>query len=169
MTSADWHLAGSEGHSLLSSGPEALAEYLRDLRRAAPVVEFSLRRIYGRIFDNLSHDNQNPAFEPMRVVLREHLRQTKAFAAGDVVLGTAVETRRLHSVRSLEQTGMDARTLRRRLTALSIVETTEVHLPNDRQLFDAQANAPPSRSWSAQSIVPPPSDISASSGPRPTC
>lgn len=143
MTAADWHLAGSEGHKLLSSGPAALVEYLSDLRKAAPVAEFGLRRIYGRLFDYLSHDNQKPAFEPMRAVLRDHLLESNAFAAGDIVLGKVVETRRLHSVRSLgQETGMDVRTLRRRLTALGIIETTEGHLPNDRLIFDAQTNAP---------------------------
>lgn len=142
MTSADWHLAGSEGYALLSAGPDALTEYFKALRRAAPVTEYGFRAIYGRIFDYLSHDNKSEAFAPIRKVLRDHLLETTAFGADDIVLGTAVGTRLLHSVRSLAvETGKDPRMLLRRLGALGIVTKGETHLQHDRILFDAQANA----------------------------
>lgn len=141
-TSADWHLAGSEGYALLSAGPDALVEYFKDLRRAAPVTEYGFRAIYGRIFDYLSHDNKSEAFAPIRKVMRDHLLETTAFGADDIVLGTPVGTRRLHSVRSLAvETGRDPRMLLRRLRALGIVTKSKTRLQHDRILFDAQANA----------------------------
>jgi len=142
MTSSDWHQAGSEGYALLSAGPGALTAYFQDLRRAAPATEYGFRAIYGRIFDYLSHDNQSEAFASIRKVLRDHLLETRAFGPDDLVLGTAVGTRRLHSVRSLAvETGKDARMLLRRLRALGIVAKSKTRMQHDRILFDAQTNA----------------------------
>lgn len=142
MTSADWHLAGSEGYALLSAGAVALTDYFIDLRRAAPITEYGSRAIYGRIFDYLSHDNKSEAFAPIRKVLRDHLLETTAFGADDIVLGMPVGTRQLHSVRSLAvETGRDPRMLLRRLGALGIVTKSKTRLQHDRILFDAQGNA----------------------------
>ena len=63
---------------------------------------------------------------------------TAAFGADDVLLGMPVETRRLHSIRSIGvETGLDARLVRRRLIALGLIDETAAALPNDRVLIDA--------------------------------
>ena len=136
------HRAGAAGYSILSSGPGALRDFFRDVRHAAPVEEFGFRKVYGRIFDFVSNDNLSEAYEPVRAVLRDHLLETVAFGKGDVVLGKTVETRKLHSVRSIGvETGLDARLVRRRLEALGLVSAADSALPNDRLLVDAVKNA----------------------------
>lgn len=138
----DRHVAGAVGYSILSAGPAALRDFFRDLRSAAPAEEFGFLKVYGRVFDFVSHGDLSEAYEPMRAVLRDHLLETVAFDKGDVVLGKAVETRRLHSVRSIGvETGLDARLVRRRIEALGLVATGDTHLPNDRLLVDAQRHA----------------------------
>lgn len=136
------HCAGAAGYSILSSGPEALRDLFRDLRRAAPAEEFGFRKVYGRIFDFVSHDNLSEAYEPVRAVLRDHLLETVAFDKGDIVLGKKVAERRVHSVRSLGlELGLDARFVRRRLEALGLVTAEDSELPNDRVLLDALEHA----------------------------
>jgi len=132
------HRAGAAGYSILSSGPEALRDFFRDLRRAAPAEEFGFRKVYGRIFDLMSRDRLGETHEAVRAVLREHLLETVAFDKGDIVLGKEVAERRFHSVRSLGlELALDARCVRRRLDALGLIRSEDSELPNDRVLLDA--------------------------------
>jgi hypothetical protein len=138
----DRHLAGSVGYSMLSAGPEALLGFFRDLRRSAPVDEYGVLKVYGRIFEFVSHGNLSEAYEPLRAVLRDHLLDTVAFNKGDIVLGQEVVERRFHSVRSLGlELGLDARFVRRRLDAMALIPADHAALPNDRVLVDAVKHA----------------------------
>lgn len=141
-TDMDRQLAGAAGYEVLKDGVPSVMEFFRDIRRNASEQEFGLRKVYGRIFDFLSHDNSSAAYEPFRALLRGHLLDTVAFAADDVVLGQKVSQRRFHSIRSYGvETGLDARQVRRRWNALDLIDETSAGLPNDRVLVDVVDNA----------------------------
>jgi hypothetical protein len=138
----DRHLSGAEGYAVLSAGADALRDHFREVRRSAPVEEFGLLKVYGRLYEFLSHEHVGPAYEPVRSVFRDHLLETAAFGSGDIVLGKRIETRHLHSVRSIGvETGMDVRVVRRRMIALGLIDDTVADLPNDRVLIDAEKHA----------------------------
>ncbi|RYG88797.1 MAG: hypothetical protein EON59_03300 [Alphaproteobacteria bacterium] len=141
-TDLDRHVAGAVGYSLLKDGVPAVMEFFREVRGNASDQEFGLRKVYGRIFDFLSHDNLSAGYEPLRSLLREHLLNTVALSEGDVVLGKKVTQRRYHSIRSYSvETGLDARQVRRRWNALGLIREGHAELPNDRVLVEVEHNA----------------------------
>lgn len=77
---------------------------------------------------------------PLAALLRRHIVETMPVGPGDVVLGEAVTTRRIHSVRTLAVAlGLDARRLRKLLETRGLIAPEMRGLPDNRVVFDAAA------------------------------
>lgn len=135
------HVAGSVGYAMLSSGGAPFLDLLRGLRQTAAATEFGFEVIYGSVFGFLKSCEAEP-YRAMRTVLRNHLMETAAFGAGEIILGEAVPRRVLHSVRSIgKEFAIDQRVVQRRVATLGLIGEEAANLPGDRILIDAEVHA----------------------------
>lgn len=119
----DLHRTYAAGFDCMIGGQVALEQLLdRRLNHRAPTdgpqkVFYPLYRKLGAV---LTYD---PGFHNFRDLIRERVLDTWPMATGEIVMGTAVLKRKLHSIASLSQeTGEDSGTLRRRLAAKQIID-----------------------------------------------
>ena len=142
VSAMDWLKAGAVGHRALTMGQDQLGSFLDHLRQRAAPEEFGLRKIYGSFYDFLDRTD-DAAFDVVRDLMREHILRTTSVATGEVVLGQAIGSRKLHSVRSASvEFRLHPKTLRKQLADLGILGESVAALPHDRALFDAASHAP---------------------------
>ena len=141
LSDDEWHAAGIAGYDVLSGGPDVIRDYFERVQRAhaASQSSWGAKVIFGKLYEFLSHHNQDLAYEPLRTLLRSHILATFAIPAGEVVLGCKLDRRHLHSIHSASrETGLHPKPLRRQLLALGIIDTLADHLSDHRVVFDAE-------------------------------
>jgi len=128
LSGPQWAAAGAAGYDILRRGTATLRAFLSDLQRAEAFKGIAgPKKVFGRIYEWL-HE-QDPANDPVRDVVREHIVETMPIDAGEEVLGKINQQRRIHSIRSLAlQTGIHPITVRKVLAI-----TGEVAADDDRQ------------------------------------
>ena len=136
-----WH-GEAEGFGIASDGVAGIRSLLdrlqadggKDRRARGPKV------LYGRLYDWLAHESDDPVYDTVRDVIVEHSLDTLPFGPGDVLFGRAVGERRLHSVRSVSQdTGLHPKRLRKLLRRAGAVEGVTGALADSRVTVDAGA------------------------------
>ncbi len=135
--------AGARGFELLSEGEEGLFRLLRRLHREAGSPISLSRRNYGCLFNWLeqSHAEQ---YEPLRDTVRKFFTETYPIGEGDLVLGKACTTRRVHSVETLRrELGLGRRQTVELLGANGFLKSEgQVGSSAKGVVLDAQALAP---------------------------
>lgn len=139
-----WYRAGAEGYRIATEGPAGITGLLDRLKESffEAKADWGLRSTFGRLYEWLAYEDADPAFNPVRDILREFAIGTMPFGEGDVIFDRPVEKRRVHSVRSAHlETELHPKRLRKLLVQAGIVSRRDLALPDDRILFDADRAA----------------------------
>jgi hypothetical protein len=129
LTDDDWWHAGGAGFEIAAGGPETIGKFLTILQRTYPYGRSGNegpQALFGRLYQALEFGHDDPAYDPVRKVLAEHIRTHLPLGPGETVFGIPVERPTLHSVRTLA--------LESRLTVTNGVDV-------DRHPLDAIARA----------------------------
>jgi hypothetical protein len=128
------------GFEVAQQGKAAIYSVLTELNGLAEPKQ-SPKGVFPLLYERLSHDyRDDPNYKPFRDILISHLLKTWPLAPGDDLLGEPVVERRIHSVTTAAQeTGIDARRLRKMLEAAGLIDET---LPDNWAVFDAKEAQP---------------------------
>ena len=144
LDEADVWRCEAEGFDVANDGPAGIRKFLDGLQ--AP---FRVRRsragpkaMYGRLYDWLSHECRDSAYDPVREVVREHAIDTLPFGPGDVLFGRKVTERRVHSVHTAARDlNVHPKRLRKALRNVGIVGDGTAGLSDHRVLAPPEAVA----------------------------
>ena len=145
LSHSDWHRAGHTGFGALRDGEMSFWSALRMLQDKAICDRQILgaKSTYGRLYDFLSADNDDPAYQPVRDSMRSYLLANIAYGPGDLLFGSVVDRRILHSVRSASlETGLHPKRLKKMLVAAHIAPQEQRDWMDDQIIFEAQNAAP---------------------------
>jgi len=140
---AEWHADGGAGFAIVAPGSEGLRALLEDLWRTSrheSAAAAGCRSIFGTLYDWLTNVRHQPAFEPIRDATRQAIVGILPLGGSDKVLGTPLEVRTLHSIRTLSiATGRDPRRLRKILFAAGVAPAEQRDAWDHHVVFDAVA------------------------------
>ncbi|MDB5566353.1 MAG: hypothetical protein JWP84_2919, partial [Tardiphaga sp.] len=136
--------AGEIGFDIVHGGPSDILSFLTDLKRdqlqkrhAAGQKTAGPAPIYGRLYSRLTLMD-DPALDPVREILTEHILSNFPMGPGDSIFGKPVTTRHFHSMLTLQrQYDKGDRTVIKLLTAEGLLKGHEGNLRD--LLFDASA------------------------------
>ncbi|AYO81037.1 TniQ family protein [Methylobacterium brachiatum] len=136
-----WQAAGHAGFAIVSVGPDGLHAFMDDLYRTYRPHTSALahgRKLFGTFYEWLTSAGRQSDFEPVRILVRRSIARIMPLGAGDKILGSTIEVRKLHSIRTLSiATGRDPRRLRKILFAVRLA-AAEQHDDWDHHIvFDA--------------------------------
>ncbi|WP_441255872.1 TniQ family protein [Tardiphaga sp. 285_C5_N1_2] len=101
--------AGEIGFDIVNGGPSDILSFLTDLKRdqlqsrhAAGKKTAGPAPIYGRLYSRLTLMD-DPAYNPVRDILTEHIMSHFPMGPGDDIFGTPVTSRRFHSILTLQK------------------------------------------------------------------
>ncbi|MCQ1572743.1 TniQ family protein [Neorhizobium galegae] len=138
LTEAEWIEAGRSGFEVTSAGPTAFAEFLRSLhdRFWNGDGDFGGRLIYGRLYEMLAHENEDPVYDPIRDIIRETAVASLPIGPDHLLFGKA-SPRRWHSVHSAtKEFGLHHKTARKMFAAAGLIPPGE-ETADSRTLVDA--------------------------------
>lgn len=144
LTESDWHVAGTVGFAITAPGEDSLRAFLSNLQDGfrADRQGSGPKAMFGRLHDWLAHESDDPAYEPMRDIIRRHVAETMPVGPGEFVLGQEV-IRRTHSVHSAAlEYGAHPKRLRKLLYAAGYISEEDLALSNERVVFDAATVRP---------------------------
>lgn len=138
---ARWEIE-AVGFDILSGGEERIFAFLDRLQSSftAGLVRCGPHPLFGHLYEWLAHQTDDPAYDPMRDLMRLHARQTLPIGPGDRMFGQEVQGRALHSVRSASQEhALHPKRTRRILMDAGLIDAASDALPDDRIVCDAAA------------------------------
>jgi TniQ len=135
-----WRLAGAAGFAIAAGGASAISAFLSRLQAS---FDYSRRggtegpqALYGRIYQWLEFGAADAAYNPVRDVIGRHIRDHLPLGPGDTVFGQPVESRTLHSIRTLSlEAQVHAKRLRKLLRAAGITGDHQDHLADANVIF----------------------------------
>ncbi|PRY89500.1 TniQ family protein [Donghicola tyrosinivorans] len=132
----------SAAFDVVVQGEEAIREAFHQIASRATGALDEPYKIFGKLFSRLQHEYRDEQdFHPFRDLLRDCIFANWPIAAGEEVLGKAIESRKLHSLRTAErETGIGAKVLEQFLVEAGAFSADDNRPPN-RKIFDAQAYA----------------------------
>ncbi len=139
LTDVEWSAAAGHGLQILAEGPEEFRTLLKRLIRTSTCGRSGLggRAVYGRLYEMLAHENNDPAFDPIRNHMKEVALEQLPLGPGDRFFGS-VETRRLHSVHSAAlQFEVHPKRLKKLLIRSGVVDASCSDLHPDQIVLDA--------------------------------
>lgn len=142
LSSEQWHEAGAAGFEIASEGEDSIRAFLSGLqdRFISTRSDWGPKLVFGRLYEWLAHESEDPAFDPLRDIIRRHVVETMPVGPGDNVFGREVTVRYIHSVRSASlETGAHPKRLRKLLHAAGHVTSEAMALSDARVMFDAEA------------------------------
>jgi hypothetical protein len=113
FTEEDRAAAHALGFAIAAEGEPAIRRLLSDLQARCPTADghAGAQAMFGALHEWAARTERDRG--PLAAILRRHIVETTPVGPGDVVLGAAVDERRIHSVRTLAlATGLDPRRLR---------------------------------------------------------
>jgi hypothetical protein len=129
----DVRKALAAGYAVFADGNAGLFRFLDQLVTAAdiPMGKWGPRVVYGRIYEWLSHDTRDTAYDHVRKLVREHALNHIPLAGDDLLFGLPVGERRIytlwHASRSI---GVGPSATRRILKALGHLDESADGRPN---------------------------------------
>lgn len=142
MSASEWSKAGGAGYEILIGGAATFVDLIDDLRRASTAHDWGLRATYGRFYEWLAHEDDDPVYDRFRTIFRERCIETMPLGPGDVIFGEPVAVRRIHSIRSAwRETGCHPKRLRKLLWKLGVINDDDLALTDDRIVFPAELAA----------------------------
>ncbi|WP_048710268.1 TniQ family protein [Microvirga massiliensis] len=140
LSDTEWHEAGAAGYEIAAGGEQGIRSLLSRLQDGFPLTKgnWGPRLVIGRIYEWLAHESEDPAYDPLRDVIRRHVIETMPVGPGDKIFGQDVTVRRLHSVHSASrEIGAHPKRLRKLLHAAGHIAADVLHLSDERIVFDA--------------------------------
>jgi hypothetical protein len=136
--------AGGVGHDIAADGPRGIRSLLDQLASA-----YSLRvggpgpkALFGRLYEWLAHESEDPAYDPVRHIIREHVVDTMPVGPEDEIFGTPVAERRVWSIhQAAKATGTHPKRLRKLLVAGGVVGPDIKDQTDDQVVFQADQAA----------------------------
>ena len=139
MGEDDLYHAGAVGFDIAAGGRDAVCGCLSDMQRSYPyngALNEGPGRPLGVLYKWLSGVRPQAGYGPLVEMVRRHVMETVPVGPGDLVLGTPVERRVLHSIRTASlETGMHRKRLRQFLARSGFL----VPLKDNQTFFDAEA------------------------------
>lgn len=132
--------AGATGFEITKAGAAGIGDFMARLKREhVPKKEGSAdgpQATYGKLYMSYAQGLVDPAYDPVRAAMAEHILANFPLGPEDELFGKPVETRRFHSVRTASLTyKMHPKRLRKLIEAEGLVTDRSV---KDRDvLFDA--------------------------------
>ncbi|MDF2143280.1 TniQ family protein [Paenirhodobacter sp. CAU 1674] len=127
LSPAQWAKAGSAGYAVLRQGPEAFRQKLKDIQDAHPIDNTLYRTRYRVFFEWLRYRDDDPAFDPIRDLVRDFIFRNFPISEGTTVLGKPCPEQFVHSLSTARSTyGVSGWKLARRLAALGLAERKTV-------------------------------------------
>lgn len=137
----DWYEAGDVGFDILKSGAIGLTDFMSVLKEEhVPKTDRGSadgpQAVYGKLFMSYAQGLPDPAYDPVRRAMAEHILANFPLGPGDTLFGKPVETRRFHSIRTASITfDLHPKRLRKLIEAEGLISDPKL---NDRDiLFDA--------------------------------
>lgn len=121
------------GYAVFSEGRDGLFRFLDRLVAAPdiPMGKWGPRVVYGRIYEWLSHDTRDIAYDHVRELVREHALDNVPLAGDDLLFGRPVGERRLYTLwHASKAVGFAPSATRRILKALGHLDGTTDGKPN---------------------------------------
>ena len=136
------HPVHATGFEVASQGEAAIREALDRMVEAAPGHLSEPNDAFGALYTGLCHDYpKEDGFTPYAAILRDSILDHWPIAPGEVVLGTVVNERRLHSlVTAARETGVGASVLGHFLVEAGALPEQDDR-PRARRTFDARSFA----------------------------
>ncbi len=139
LDSAEWSACAGTGHDLLCGGEADFRSWLEKL-----LSDFALGRsdmggrvLFGRLYERLAHETDDPAFDPIRDIMRDVALCSLPLGPGDDFFGPITD-RRLHSVQSASrQFGIHPKRLRKLLVNSGTIPAEDVAKTFERILLPA--------------------------------
>jgi hypothetical protein len=142
LSDEDWRLAGAAGFGIAAGGPASIGGFLSRLQATFAYTRRGHegpQALFGRLYQLLEFGAEDPAYDPLRALVGEHIRGHLALGAGDLVFDQPVEKRTLHSIRSLSlETGQHPKRLRKLLRAAWIIGEHQKPLTDANVIFAAE-------------------------------
>lgn len=133
--------AGAAGFDILKAGPAGIDQFMTKLKHEhRPRKSGSadgLRATYGKFYTCFGYGLRDPAYDPVRTIMADHILAHFPLGPGDELFGRPVETRRFHSIRTASKTyGLHPVRLRKLIKAEGI--RTDASIKDRDVLFDVE-------------------------------
>ncbi|MGV8954182.1 MAG: TniQ family protein [Cypionkella sp.] len=142
LTQQQWAVAADEGFSIASEGKDAIVRLLRRMtsaeRRTRGII--GPRDTYGVAYGLLQSTMDDPAYEPLRAIVRDYVMTAMPWEIGTDILGVTLDRAIISTVRTLAlASGVNPTTLRRVLRKKGIAKKDlNDGLRNHRVLLPAE-------------------------------
>lgn len=93
ITDADWIRAADAGYQVVSGGQAAFADFVRGLHREfwSEDMAYLGPLLYGRLYERLTCDNGDPAYDPVRQVVYDVALQDLPSGLGELMFGRVLK------------------------------------------------------------------------------
>jgi hypothetical protein len=136
-----WIVAGDAGFEIAREGESGLRTFWHDLQKTRVRrnrTEGGPYAAFGQMFRLLAHGSTDPAYDPVRELMRDHIIHTMPVGPDYEIFGRPVGNRVIHSVRSAHlEYGIDSKRLRRILIVSNLIPEHMYLAPDDATLFNA--------------------------------
>jgi hypothetical protein len=142
LSDFEWWCAGAAGFQIVRKGAEGVRSLLDLLQSTYPYKRTGRdgpQATFGRIYQWLEFRAKSRAYDPVRAIVGQHIRDNQPIAPGDFVFGSLVVERSIHSVNSLSKDSkIHPKRLRKLLYAAGIISDDQMTLNDNLTLFDAK-------------------------------
>ncbi|NIX77351.1 TniQ family protein [Microvirga terricola] len=137
----EWRRAGATGFQIAAGGHEGIRACLEAMRRSPSRRSDNggPQAWFGHLHTWLTHTQADPAYDPLRDIIIDLLRETVPLGPQTRFFGRqVVERRRFYSIRTASrEKGLHPKRLRRILVATGIIPADHQNLTDDRIVFEA--------------------------------
>ncbi|NRP73914.1 hypothetical protein ILFOPFJJ_04832 [Ensifer psoraleae] len=136
LSEMDWVDSAQVGFEVLCKGEDAFRSFLEGLHSDFWDGEGDTggRHLYGRLYERLAYESDDPAFDCVRAIMREVALSSIPFGPGDDMFGPVIE-RRFHTIQSAsKEFNLHPLTLRKLLLKVGVIGTSAKDLTPDRIL-----------------------------------
>lgn len=140
LTEIERHDSERVGFEISKLGEPSIRSLLNQLqeRFRRGKASWGAKSVFGRLYEWLAHDSEDRAYDPLRDIIRRHVIETMPVGPEDHIFGEPVKTRKMHSVYSASlEFGLHHKRLRKLLHAKGYIRHEDLHLSDDRVVFDA--------------------------------
>ena len=122
-TDLEWVYAGQAGFDVMRRGPQAFTDKLQAIEDANPTLSIAYRSRFWVFFEWLRDRRDDPAFDPIRDIMRDFIFRTYPVAAGAQVLGQRNPRRQVYDYKSMaKELRLNRVSLNKELIRLGIAE-----------------------------------------------
>lgn len=137
--------AGKSGFRIASCGEAGIRDFMEELLRSYPYSRSATegpQAVLGKFYKFLAFGAKHSDFDGVRSLVRDFMIKRMPFGPGDIIFGTPVQQRALHSVRSASlEMNVHPQRLRKVLHAAGVLSTEQMKLPYGNATFDAATAA----------------------------